>query len=367
MAYFAPRQPDFNYLHHLFLLGWMPDKPLTEKELRYYVSHVNEEGKSDGWFFDSFLLFNTKAHSGNEFNNDINIGTSMSGEGDFFALPSPNPGRRSDWLALLEDIIGPDGIWSEIDRTIGNVAKEIGPPPHKRNAVVTIPYPHPGQYAFGGDPNEKGRINFSIMGQNLAQASSQRLKACKWFVDETIERWEKLQPENLHLLGFYWIYESLHYSWQVDDHWVLKELYKYIRERGYKFFWIPFYSSFNVNILSSCTEFYFDGAMLQPNHMFYENIDDVEKAALEARERGAGVEMEYYPYENSFMKTMEDRHRRFRNYLNGGVKYGYMKDSVCGYFCGFNDLHLMATELGPDERKVYDDHHRFVAGTYEIE
>ena len=85
---------------------------------------------------------------------------------------------------------------------------------------------------------------------------------------------------------------------------------------------------------------------------------------MEARDLGAGIEMEYYPYENDQMLTMKDRHRRFKNYLDGGVKHGYMTESACAYFCGFNDLHKMASELSEKEREVYHQHYQFVSGKW---
>lgn len=362
MAYFAPNQPEFNYLKHMFLIGWESQQLIEPDEILYYVAHVNDDGKVDDWFFDSFLSFTVSSMSGNTLGNDINVGTTMSGEGDFFAVPSPNPSRKDEWQEMLDSQLGADGLWARMDKAITQAAETLGPPPHKRNAVISVPYPAPNQCAFAKDfPN-----NFSVIGQNLTSASEQRLAACKWFVDETIAHWEKLNPEHLHLLGFYWLFESLAYAWDRDDHWVWKELYKYIKSRGYKMFWIPFYSSFNVNLMGPGKDFYFDAAFLQPNHMFYENIDDVEKAALEARERGAGVEMEYFPYENDRMRTMGDRHRRFKNYLDGGVKYGYMTEAACAYFCGTNELHRMATQYSEKERETYHNHYKFVAGKWTV-
>ena len=233
--------------------------------------------------------------------------------------------------------------------------------------MITIPYPHPNQSFFGKLDNKKSSLNFCLTGQNLSKASEQRLEACQWFVDQTISEWKNANYKNLHLLGFYWIYESIHYSWDVDDHWVLKELYKYIREKKYNFFWIPFYSSYNVHLLSDYHEFYFDVAFLQPNHMFYKNIKDVREAALEAKKRYAGIEMEY---DIDLLDKVHDignpRHQRFRNYLNGGVKYGYMTESACAYFMGANDVAVMANSKNKIERGFYDDLYHFVKGDYQI-
>ncbi len=364
MPYFPPNLPEYNHLRHLYLLGWHPEKPITEEDLSCYVAHLTPKGELDDWFFDSFLVFMTKAPSGNALYNDINIGTTRSGEGDFFAVPSPNPGNAVDWEAALDSQFGPDGVYARLDRTIARLTARLGKPNHRRNVVITIPYPHAHQVAFGPIREKGPRLNFSVVGQNLTQATHHRLEACRWFVDESIRRWKKAAFKNLNLLGFYWVYESLHYAWNVDDHWVLKELHKHIRSRNSRLFWIPFYSSFNVNLLREGKGFYFDAAFLQPNHMFYANIPDVAKAAGEACERGAGIELEYWLLKDPNHVTGREKHQRFYNYLNGGVTHKYMTESACAYFVGFNDVHRMARHRSKIERQLYHDLYHFVKGDY---
>ena len=367
MPYFPPGQSDYNFLRHLMLIIWDTKRPITAKELSYNLAYYKTKGKPKDWFFDSLLSLMTRAPSGNYVYADVNRGTTRSGEGDFFAIPSPNPANAQDWLESLDSHFVKEGILSLLESEIRKLKSSIGyPPSHKRNVIITIPYPHPNQSLFGKIENKKSSLNFSITGQNLTQASEQRLEACKWFVDQTITRWKRANYKNLHLLGFYWIYESLHYSWEIDDHWVLKELYKYIQEKKYKFFWIPFYSSYNVHLLSDYQNFYFDCAFLQPNHMFYKNIKDVREAVLEAKKSNSGIEMEYHMDSGKEHKISRERHRRFRNYLDGGVKYGYMTESACAYFMGFNDIYKMAVSKNKQEESFYHDLYHFVQGDYQI-
>ncbi len=365
MPYFAPNQPEFNYLRHLQLMACDPRQPMTEEQWSYYVSHIAPDGHPDDWFFDSFLLFTSRAQSGNSLYYDINLGESRSGEGDFFAVPSPNPGTAEDWRAVLDHLFAPgDGVVARLERAVETAAKRLGAPPHTRNVVLTIPYPHETQWAFGELEPGGPRINFSILRQDLVRATEQRLAACEWYVRESIRRWNAAAPKNLNLLGFYWVYETLHYSWDVDDHWLLKHLYPRIRETGNKFFWIPFYSTFNVHLLSDARGFYFDAAFLQPNHLFYMNIPGVGEAAEAARARGAGIEMEFYaPKEKRYPSSLE-RDERWRNYLDGGIEYGYMTESACAYFNGFNDLEQLAKNPDAVERAIYDDMFHFVRGDY---
>jgi hypothetical protein len=365
VPYLAPDRPELNHLRHLELLVVDYKSPLRAPDLVYHIAHVNERGKPDAWFFDSFLPISGLAPSGNFLYNDVNLGTTRCGDGDFFAVPSPNPATARDWTAALDAVWAPEGLLSQLDECIESLKPALGNPPHKHNIILTIPYPHPNQCMFGPLKKAGPRINFSVLTQNLAQATEQRLAACLWYVDTAIRRWKKSRFRNLHLLGFYWIYESLHYAWNVDDHWLLKELYRRLRGRDMRLFWIPFYSSFNVRQLHDYQGFYFDGAFLQPNHMFYPKITDVATAAAQARAAGAGIEMEYYlTIDPTVDVGIPEKYRRLRNYLNGGVEHGYMTESACAYFIGENDMHKLAVHRGARERGAYHDLFHFVKGDY---
>jgi hypothetical protein len=366
MPYFPPDLPEYNHLRHMCLPCPDAAHPFTEKDILPYIAHINTKGNPDDWMFDSFLPLTSAAPSGNYIYADINRGTTRSGEGDFFALPSPNPARASDWLEFLDSQFCEEGLLTLLEKTITSVASKLGKPEWKRNVVITIPYPHPNQYHFGRITTKEPSLNFSITGQNLMKASEQRLEACLWYIDETLARWKKANFKNLNLLGFYWIYESIHYSWEVDDHWVIKELYKQIKQKKSKLFWIPFYSSFNVNILSVYKDFYFDCAFMQPNHMFYKDIKDVKQAALEAKDRYAGFEMEYCFGDDPRLGRKGERQRRFRNYLNGGVKYGDMTEAACAYYLNSKDAARMAYAKDKIENGLYHDMYHFIKGDYSI-
>ena len=366
MPFFAPGQPDYNHLRHMILAAFPSTKSPTLEEILCQVAHLPEPGgKPDRWFYDAFLEFGP-APSGNALYADVNLGTTRSGDGDFYAVLSPNPGRAVDWTGYLDNLFAPGGYLALLDKAVGVAARTLGPPPSPRSVVLSVPYPAPNQSFFGPVRRGGPSLNFSVTGQNLMKASEQRLEACRWFVRQCEERWKKAGFRNLAHLGYYWIYESLHYSWDVDDHWVLKEFYKVVRSRRSRVFWIPFYSSFNVNLLEPGRGFYFDCAFLQPNHVFYHKIPGVGKAAREAAERGAGMEMEYYINMDPRWGVGREKYRRFRNYLDGGVKYGYMTESACAYFMGGFDVPLMLNSPDKRERELYHDLADFVGGEYKV-
>jgi len=365
MPYFPQNDPKFNYLRHLMLLYGNAKQPWTAEALKYYVAHLNPEGVADDWLFDSFLFLNSKSASGNDYCADVNLGTTMSGEGNFFAKCSPHPANRKDYDDLLDFYLGQRGAVDALEESVELLAERIPEKyGHKRNVVLMLPYPHITQAAFGEVPGVTKSSDFTTQNQNLAQATVQRLEAMRWFVDQIAMRWNEKRYQHLNLLGVYWMFETVYRGWDVDDHWLLKELRMHIRSRGMKFLWIPFWSSYNVHILDDYQNYYFDLAFLQPNYMFYKEGKSLEGAADAARERNAGIEIEYYLELNEPIAIEGERQARFREYLNGGVRYGYMTEAACAHFQGVGSLARMHSHKDPIERELYEDIYRFVKGLY---
>lgn len=367
MPYFPPSHPSTNYLRHLMLMYGGFERPWTVDDLRYYVAHQDASGRSDDWLFDSFLFLNVKAAEQRDFCADVNLGTSMSGEGDFFAMVSPRPATKRDWEELLEFYLGPEGAVETLDRAIEACAKEIGTvPDRKRNVILMLPYPHISQRAWGRLTPDGPDLDFGIGGQNLMRATQQRLTAVRWFVDEIVRRWRSQSHRHVHLLGVYWMFESVYRSWDVDDHWLLKELRPHVHQHGLITSWIPFWAMYNLHLLDDYRSYYFDLAFLQPNYMFYRSGKTIEGAARAAMERYAGIEMEYYLELDEPIAITGERHSRFRDYLNGGVTYGYMLDAACAHFHGVGSLKKMFRHEDAQEREFYEDIYHFVKGDYRL-
>jgi glucokinase-like ROK family protein len=367
MPYFPQSAPEMGHLRHLLLLYGDAQRPWTEEELLYSVAHVDREGRPDDWLFDSFLFLNVRAGSGRDYRADVNLGTSMCGEGDFFAACSPQPATKADWMELLDFYLGPSGAVRTLERTLASALHRIGRPyGEPRNVVLMIPYPHITQPAWGALDAGGTSLDFTIRSQNLMRASEQRLAACRFFVDEIVGRWSAQRFEHVRLLGVYWMFETVHRGWDVDDHWLLKELRPHVNRHGLKLLWIPFWSSYNVHALDDYRSYYFDLAFLQPNYMFYREGKSIEAAARAARARGAGIEIEYYLELDEPIRVEGERHSRFREYLNGGIRHGYMRDAACAHFQGVGALRRMHGHADPMEREMYEDLYRFVRGDYEL-
>ncbi len=365
MAYYPQNHPEMGHLRHMVLLygdrkeTWSPDS------LRYYVTHLDQQGQPDDWLFDSFLLTPAYAPSGNAFLADVNRGTSMSGEGDFYAIPCPNPATKRDCEDLLDLYFGPGGWLESLETTIRDAHAALKAPDHRHNVVLLVPYPGIAQAMWG---KLEGRtLNFSTTGQSVDRATRDRLTAVRWFVDEALARFADGSAwPHLNLLGFYWPFESVYRGWEVDDHWLLKEFRKHLKAVGKKLTWIPFSATYNTHLLDNYQEYYFDLAFQQPNHMFYVNTPGIEGPAKIARERNAGFEMEYYVSLGEPIAVEPERHQRFRDYLNGGVQFGFMKEAACAWFHGADGIRQMYGHEDPQERAFYEDIYAFIKGTYTV-
>jgi hypothetical protein len=177
-------------------------------------------------------------------------------------------------FVIFHILTGPNGAVETLNTAIEASGKSIGQPyGQRRNIVLMLPYPHITQGDFGSLSGAAASLDFTTRTQNLMQASAQRLDAAQWMVDQIVDRWSRKNLTHVHLLGVYWMFETVYRGWDVDDHWLLKELKVHINQKGLKFLWIPFWSSYNVHLLDDYQKYYFDLAFIQPNHMFYRNAN----------------------------------------------------------------------------------------------
>jgi hypothetical protein len=187
-----------------------------------------------------------------------------------------------------------------------------------------------------------------------------RQKAIRWWMDEVLQRWDTNQYSNLELVGLYWLSEQVSTSASGPD--MLKYVNGQIHDEGLKSFWIPHFLAYKSYMWD---EVGFDAVAFQPNYFFEdmgnERLDD---AAYTAKRFGMGVEIEF----DGRMLSDQVFRNRYKEYLDGGVKYGYMKDAFKAYYMGSGPvLRDAATSQDPDIRMMYDWLYQFVKGTYQLE
>ncbi len=97
-----------------------------------------------------------------------------------------------------------------------------------------------------------------------------RIAACRWFIDEVLERYGTGKWKHVELAGFYWITEET-----LDESPLLPEVSAYLHSKGYPLTWIPYFEAPGYDgkikalmphgtsrIISSMMQFHMEGLRL---------------------------------------------------------------------------------------------------------
>jgi hypothetical protein len=306
-----------------------------------YVAYISEDAIPQDWFFDTILL-------------------SPQGETPnkkkLYATEASHAATIEDWIWYLEETFKPDRQLSALNKAVDFCGNILQDKDHKVKVILSLVNPSPLQNNFGAlEPGGKN-LSFNHDRVGAEEAMENRLTAVEWLMDKLIEGFENGDTQYLELIGFYWHPEAIAYHQSPYEGEFVKKVSELVHSRGLKFFWIPFYGapgSYDWH------NFGFDAVMLQPSYMFSDSEEDrVRNAAHLASYLGMGVEMEKH-----WNDTLVERNK-WRDYLNGGVKYGYI-NAVVGYYQNYKDFARAALSL--DRRTLYYDYvYQFVKGTYKI-
>jgi len=307
-------------------LAWTPEMILP------YVAHVDEKGRPTDWLFDSFLFTEFETDNGASLHHYIPDGVQATAE-DWAWL-------ADGWFRQKTGLIGLNGAVENAGQVLGNTN-------HKVNVVIALPIPFRPVKTFGPLSGEDATLDFSH--------DQDRLKALQWYVRRVLDHWHQANYSHLQLAGFYWTDETI----PPENEELVHAVARQIHQLGYKLYWIPFFSPQG---LGKWKQLGIDGTMLQPNYFFHREVDPgrLMQTAAKARAAGCGVEMEF----DTRVFESQWRQDRFWDYLDAGVKYGWMTNSLIGYYEGNRGLHELANTPGSG-REMYDALYHFVKGTYQ--
>lgn len=342
---------DFNYLqpgeatagiHNLSLLynGHYAngDGDWSKEEIIPQISYVDQAGEPVDWFFDGVLTLGLISPDGRDYGGGANL---------------------NDWNWYLDKTFDADGEMYQLNEATKEVGAKLGQPDHKTKVVVMIPDTGEYQTDFGDVDGDGISENFNggAIGEESAMANRQ--KAIRWWMDQVLQRWESNHYSNLELVGLYWLSEQVSTSASGPD--MLKYVNGQIHDEGLKSFWIPHFLAYKSYMWD---EVGFDATAFQPNY-FFEDMSNarLDDAAYTAKRFGMGVEIEF----DGRMLTDPVFRSRYKEYLDGGVKYGYMNDTFKAYYKGSGPvLRDAAASHDPDIRIMYDWLYQFVKGTYTL-
>lgn len=302
-----------------------------------YVAHLNEKGLIDDYFFDSFVFAALRSPYNGCYHRYYDWVTNS------------REGRKEDWQWLIDKLFSRNKQLQALDQAMGQVNEALKGN-RKAKVFLLIPFPDVSSKKFG-----------SLEDENICEDLSSvdaRNRAIKWYLDELINRFNDMDYRNLKLSGFYWMQEDVDpsVSGEVEN---IKYTIDYLHSKGFKIGWIPWSGA---ALKEKGSEIGFDFTLIQPNHYFQTETDigRIEKIANIANESNSGIEIEF----DVEVLNSEWHKESLNNYLDGGIRYGYMNNSLLGYYQGVYGLYNMYYSENPEGKKVYDDIYSFSKGRY---
>ncbi len=302
----------------------------TVETLLPYAGYYGTDGKLKDTFYDAFLVLPC-------------VSTGPSG-GTMYL--SKNPAVSSDWQAYVDDVFAAGYNLDALNTAVGQVKRELGRNDYKVKVFFTLIYPTEGQTNFGSIGGRK--YDFS--------KTEDRIAVCEWQVDNYIKLFKSGNYENLELYGFYWFEEFINTGSKTEKT-LLTSATDYIRSKGYKSVWIPYYMAQGWN---RWKEYGFDIACLQPNYMFNANAEKerVKNAVEHARQNDMCNEVEI----SAKVCDSTDYYNRYLTYLKDFAANGAM-DAVKMYYQDVRFYYECYISKIPEIRLIYDLTYKYAKGT----
>jgi len=283
-----------------------------------YVSYTDRQNEQK-WLFDGFLFLEFKDGKGRNY---------APGYDKLNA-------RKEEWIWLLNRHFEKDLVFDALNQVISEKKKEIKSPPFKHKVVMGLPSPISGQKDWG-ELNGK-KLDFSV--------KEDRLSAIQWYIDEFLRNFNTQKFKNLQLAGFYWVDES-----DKDGKGIVKEVGDYVRSKGFKFYWIPYWNaSGNTNWESMG----FDFAWQQPNHFFNSDIPDarLQQTCDLANTYKMGLEMEFD--DRALNATKENKRDRLFAYIDAFKENGVFDQSSIAYYQGSATFYKLAKSTDEKDQHAF--------------
>lgn len=299
----------------------------TEDELRPYVVHTFADGSRD-WLFDAFLFL--------EFSSGSTGVSFQNGGGSNYA-------DRKDWQWLLDRNFEKGTKLDALDKVIEGEKKNLGNPPMRHKVVMSIPGPIVKQ-------KEWGKLN----GKKLDFARPEdRVAACKWYIDELVDRFNKAGYKNIDLAGIYWVEEALFSNGPI-----MPEINDYIRSKGLRAYWIPYYKDNEQFRFNWKDKYGFDIAYQQPNYFFERDIPmkRLADACDESKLYGMGLEMEFETQGRSKVQfdDPDSYYQRLVDYIDMFESKGVFDESAIAWYTGTKGVLDMARSSDEHNHSVMD-------------
>lgn len=158
--------------------------------------------------------------------------------------------------------------------------------------------------------------------------SADRIKACKWYIDQVRAKFNEKNYQHVELAGFYWLAEKA-----TDTRDILNAVAIYLNKLKYSFNWIPYYGADGYNQWKSLG---FNYAYFQPNYFFNESVPDsrLEDACQKALTYDMHMELEF----DDNALNSRGKAYRLKNYMSAFKKHGIWEKKRLAYYQGSASL-----------------------------
>lgn len=270
------------------------------------------------------------------------------GEGD-----SRRPLTKADWENMIYNYEFKKGINADAIEEATAKVKELLklPDDYKFGLYLDMRYPVTSVtdwgYAYGRN------LNLSI--------NQDRIDSLKWLVDESIKVFNSKGYKHVELLGFYYYQESA----SASDKDFLVPVTDYVRSKGLKTIWAPFYSASGW---SNWKEYGFDSATMQSNYFPGSpglpnagGIGRLSDTAIKTKAYGMGLEIELTGVTKAAVTG-------FKEYLKNGVISGQMHN-VHTYWLESGPPTVKALSESGDAyiRSAYQELYKYIKGALTID
>jgi hypothetical protein len=316
--------------HHRSPYYWDKDR------FKSYVIYVDANQKSH-WMFDSFLFL--------EIMDKSNGGTEkMFAKG--YSLESAN---QQDWANLIDYYFQSTTGLGALDASIEDAKSVLGTPQQKHQVVIAIPEPIVYQNPSLATSSTQywGKIDNKTL--NFLD-SNDRLKACKWYIDQVRAKFNAMQYKNIELAGFYWLAEK---STDTSD--IMSPIASYLNKLKYSFNWIPFYGAAGYNQWKS---YGFNYAYLQPNYFFSTTI--IESRLKDACNLALSYNMDMELEFDDNALASRGKADRLRSYMSAFKQYGIWEKKRLAYYQGSSSLLTLKNSSVAADKQLYYDFCDFV-------
>jgi hypothetical protein len=329
--YAAPDENVLGGVEDLYLVYHSTSRKRTQEEFLPLLAYIDANGEMKDILFDGYLFL-------------------MSG-----SLPSGNAGHaaftKSDCEWLVKTLFEEGYNINALEKAAGQVKQALGlGDGYKYKFYVALYYPKAN--GFFGDLDGDGKADTL---SNLEK----RLEAVEYYINLFEAELSKQNFKNIEFYGYYWYDEAA--SAEENDMVLINGVSDIVHNHGYQLFWIPYYVASGYSLWS---EHGFDVAVMQPNYAFGLDrpISSIINTANFAKRFGMGVEIEL----DGRAINNELFLKRYMQYLEYGVYYGYIGDCINMYYMGFDDFNKAYESKSPKLRLIYEYTYQFIKGTLDI-